>query len=507
MAVCNCLVFNFKKYTPAVYRSERVKISAQRRATCTLQPVSIPRQLLTDAICALPAVSHDRLTAILDDISVPRAVSPTGEARRTKAQDAAARAALVLDSQVNAVARRFIERVRPEGPTLRTTAFALEEALWKDDGGPVSIPRRFRHELAAELDRQDLPVFLSNDALWQGLEALSLIERSDTLGALFTAHSSPRGLIEQHMIRNDDYGWADFFRIFHADDLSDRRFARLIELLSGPRVRPNLQSQQAFAEAANSALQHCGVELREAGDDGGYPTFALVASGRPASSVKNLIFASTTKPDIVLRDALTNDIEVVSHQDEVLIHDRPIGREGLRWRELQAWWAEWRNISDEKVAKETLYQRLRGCLPTSSPPQRLLFDEYHHWLRSAVPEMPALLPEVWLHYDPLTARQRGFEVLLRQRMDFLLLLPADARVVLEVDGVRHYSDSQGRPSPDEYARMAAGDRDLRLAGYEIYRFGGKELTLADRADSRPRQMLREFFSRLFKRHNLPLPEA
>jgi very-short-patch-repair endonuclease len=52
-----------------------------------------------------------------------------------------------------------------------------------------------------------------------------------------------------------------------------------------------------------------------------------------------------------------------------------------------------------------------------------------------------------LHYDPLTARQRGFEVLLRQRMDLLLLLPADARVVLEVDGVRHYHDSQGRPHP------------------------------------------------------------
>jgi hypothetical protein len=120
--------------------------------------------------------------------------------------------------------------------------------------------------------------------------------------------------------------------------------------------------------------------------------------------------------------------------------------------------------------------------------------------------MPALLPEVWLHYDPLTARQRGFEVLLRQRMDFLLLFPADARVVLEVDGVHHYSDSEGNPSPQEYARMAAADRDLRLSGYEIYRFGGKELMKANSADPRPRQLLRDFFRRLFKRHNLPLSD-
>jgi hypothetical protein len=69
----------------------------------------------------------------------------------------------------------------------------------------------------------------------------------------------------------------------------------------------------------------------------------------------------------VLRDALTNDIEVVSHQDDFLIHDRPISREGLRWRKLQAWCAESCSISDEKVAKETLYQRLQGNPVSASP--------------------------------------------------------------------------------------------------------------------------------------------
>lgn len=53
--------------------------------------------------------------------------------------------------------------------------------------------------------------------------------------------------------------------------------------------------------------------------------------------------------------------------------------------------------------------------------------------------------------------------------------------------------------------MAAADRDLRLSGYEIYRFGGKELTKANSTDPRPRQLLRDFFTRLYKRHNLQLP--
>ncbi|PVX97661.1 hypothetical protein [Paraburkholderia unamae] len=61
-------------------------------------------------------------------------------------------------------------------------------------------------------------------------------------------------------------------------------------------------------------------------------------------------------------------------------------------------------------------------------------------------------------------------------MDFLLLLPHGIRIVIEVDGLHH------RGAPDtrradvyRYAQMAAADRDLKLAGYEIYRFGASEL--------------------------------
>lgn len=58
-------------------------------------------------------------------------------------------------------------------------------------------------------------------------------------------------------------------------------------------------------------------------------------------------------------------------------------------------------------------------------------------------------------------------------MDFLLLLAGGVRVVVEVDGKQHYSDGD-RPSPKVYARTVEGDRRLRLAGYEVYRFAGYE---------------------------------
>jgi ParB/RepB/Spo0J family partition protein len=83
----------------------------------------------------------------------------------------------------------------------------------------------------------------------------------------------------------------------------------------------------------------------------------------------------------------------------VLVYDRPT-HEGVLWRYLQAWWKETRQLADDGKAKATLYKRLRDCLPASSPPQRNLFDIYHHIHGDELPGFPALLPEVWLHWGP-----------------------------------------------------------------------------------------------------------
>jgi very-short-patch-repair endonuclease len=113
-----------------------------------------------------------------------------------------------------------------------------------------------------------------------------------------------------------------------------------------------------------------------------------------------------------------------------------------------------------------------------------------------VPGLPALLPEVWLHWDPKTARQRGPEALLRFRMDFLLLLPHSQRVVLEVDGIHHYASPDGkRQDATRYADNMRADRDLKLRGYEVFRFGAAEL----RERSAAHDVLEPFFADLFRR--------
>jgi very-short-patch-repair endonuclease len=214
--------------------------------------------------------------------------------------------------------------------------------------------------------------------------------------------------------------------------------------------------------------------------------------------LKNLIFAADgPKPRIVLRDAISNVIEVVENGEYCLIYDRPLAANGLTWRELVDWWSETSlPDGDERARALHLYDRLMRSLDNDA--EQLIFRTYCERYGRDGFDLPALIPQVYLHYDPYTRRQLGEQPgpLERQRMDFLLLFPRHVRVVVELDGVQHYADDTRRADPARYARMVREDRRLQLAGYEVYRFGGHDLVDKD-AGAR---MLNEFFDALLERH-------
>jgi very-short-patch-repair endonuclease len=79
-------------------------------------------------------------------------------------------------------------------------------------------------------------------------------------------------------------------------------------------------------------------------------------------------------------------------------------------------------------------------------------------------------------------------------MDFLMLFSNHERIVIEVDGKHHYANGDVA-SPQRYAEMVAADRELRLAGYEIYRYGGYELQGNAGKDS-----AEKFFHKLLRKH-------
>lgn len=82
-----------------------------------------------------------------------------------------------------------------------------------------------------------------------------------------------------------------------------------------------------------------------------------------------------------------------------------------------------------------------------------------------------------------------------------MLLPHRVRVVIEVDGRHHYAAEAGAADTAKYAAMVKADRILRLRGYELYRFGARELPDAETAE----RVVAEFFDRLSQRHPNILP--
>lgn len=253
-----------------------------------------------------------------------------------------------------------------------------------------------------------------------------------------------------------------------------------------------------------SELVDLGRKFEEYHED---ETLSRLLASTGASGVdgelKNLIFAANgPKPRIVLRDAINNVVDIVENAEYCLIYDRPLSPHGLTWGELTVWWADCDSTDpDHSDTPRNLYRRLRASLSPESPPELVLFEAYaSRYRRELGGAMPALIPQVYLHYDPYTARELAAQnvnsALVRQRMDFLLLLPNKARVVIEVDGKQHYAIGD-RAAPPLYAEMVREDRRLRLAGYEVYRFGAAEL-MADggaiAADS--------FFTALLRRHGI-----
>jgi hypothetical protein len=302
--------------------------------------------------------------------------------------------------------------------------------------------------------------------------------------------------IFQHMIRNPDWAYSDLFDALDLIHISQQRFFRFLELLVHPSVRHD-EAQNDLLALINSHVERDGLRLVPSEVLSGYQVYAVAPIGKGVDGPsKNLIFAANgPKPEIVLSDAINNDIRIIKNAEHCLVYARPLPSTGLRWEDLVKWYAELMGIRPDQETARALYRRLEKSL--GSDAEKVLFRTYFKkFLKPLAESLPALVPQVYLHYDPYTFRQLGTQRLLRQRMDFLLLLSHGQRIVVEVDGQQHYSEGD-TPSPRRYAEMVMADRELRLAGYEVYRFGGHELfgTAAEVA-------VTSFFRSLFAKHSV-----
>lgn len=307
--------------------------------------------------------------------------------------------------------------------------------------------------------------------------------------------------IWQHRIRNSD--WDDhylFYRYLELLECEDEIFCKFLENCVHPIVQPNKEQIDKLLLIFNDYLKHDSYILRESQQISGSSVYKVVRlKGGVQGNVKNLIFAASgPKPEIVLADSVSNDIRIVKNEEYCLVYDKPILDRGLLWTDLVEWWGERKNVAsfERKDQEIQLYKRLAVSL--ASPPEKLLFRTYFEQFKKDLGDtLPALIPQVYLHYDPKTISQlQAGQRLIRQRMDFLLLFSNRDRIVLEVDGKQHYSENNVA-KPELYAKMVAEDRRMRLNGYEIYRFGGYELS-----GERGKKVVTDFFIVLFQHHSV-----
>lgn len=388
----------------------------------------------------------------------------------------------------------------------------LQDAVWWVEAeGVSSLSAITRREVATILDghrlhpRLDAEAFISRLAQRESQysptftygDGNQLMAEDSGLFALPTSQPG-QSRKASHVELLEGYGLAGW---------PDKRMTAFLERLVHPEVRVG-DEQLTLVDKLNKALRVDGWRLEEAERLSGHPVFSVRplrrgVDGRP----KNLIFASTgPKPELGFSDAVNNDIVVLRNEEHCLVYDQPITEAGLLWADLYGWWANsYSPKITESDARRQLGERLLKAT-TGSPAEKWFFEAYFRCFAPKLAErLPALIPQVYLHYDPATLRQlrdrredKRFPV---QRMDFLMLLPDRVRVVLEVDGKQHYADStddRALASPRVYAETISADRRLRLAGYEVYRFGGYEL----RNEAVAAQTVEAFFNGLFARHGV-----
>lgn len=327
--------------------------------------------------------------------------------------------------------------------------------------------------------------------------------------------------IARHMDRFED--WPESYLIDTIIDylnLPDGEFMLFLTQYVNPNIhhwrwlpeeerRENIPNSE-LVEVINKYLEHDGYKL-SIKDTIGDKNFYQCVSTRIGvqGAVKNIIFAAKYKPEIVFDDALNNDIRITKNASQCLIYNRAIPQSGLMWSELVAWYSAESGITENQEV--ALIKRLCDCLDVSfkasgqkSGPETWMLQAYYELKKELRIDLPALLPQVYLYYDPLTQRERGYKLFEHQKMDFLMIFSHRDRVVIEIDGKQHYA-VEDKASPKLYSDMVKAHREMSLFGYDVYRFGGYEFFGADSDEVRKKAVLdnlKQFFIRLFRKYGI-----
>lgn len=329
--------------------------------------------------------------------------------------------------------------------------------------------------------------------------------------------------IARHMDRFDD--WPESYLLDSVIDylnLTDEQFMFFLEQYVNPNIhhwRWNEEEERRehihnaeLVEVINRYIDHDGYKL-VVKDTIGDKDFYECISTRVGvqGQVKNIIFAAKYKPEIAFDDALNNDIRITRNENQCLIYNRSIPSSGVMWNDLVEWYAVENNLTDGQNPEVAFITRLCDCLDTSfkangakAGPETWMLQAYYNLKKELGIDLPALIPQVYLYYDPQTLKQRGYKLFEHQKMDFLMIFSHKDRIVIEIDGKQHYAEGT-TASPKLYSEMVRAHREMSLLGYDVYRFGGYEFMGADADETVKNKVLesiKQFFVRLFCKYGI-----
>ncbi|MEU3916994.1 hypothetical protein [Streptomyces sp. NPDC029004] len=345
------------------------------------------RRLIDETVVSrYEAFRHTEIPALCESLSMP-APPPRVDPRTNKEDSKHKRLAASLNACRDEDLPVIACAVLASQPVSAVQRNALQDVLWQGSNC-VEIPGRARRELAASLPLDDY--VRHPDRFLRVLDSLWVLD-DDPLSGWGGPDKSLRAHVTRHVIRNDDWDTEYLFDRLGCFEAQHPRFARFLEALAAPSTIPDERAQRHFVELANVHLQRVGAQLQVVGEEEGYPLFELVKIGEgPSRRPRQVIFATLVKPDIRVSSVLDGDLEVIEQAeraDEVLVYDRVIGNDGLRWRDLVNWWQEKRGITDSEHARSSLFERMRASLPKESPGQDNLYWLYYNIYQD---EPPAL---------------------------------------------------------------------------------------------------------------------
>lgn len=412
-----------------------------------------------------------------------------------------------------------------EQPSASDIQFIQDSLWWIESDGIQHISNVCRYNIAETLEGIRFWGRLTpRDAFSDALPAIYNVPESSDDGYMYerlykaSIDSNPLDAFFSSNFSGASDNWvsnrillSEYLQKHGFTEWPDQRFILLVERLIHPELQPD-RNQKLLVERLEPLLKHDGFELRAEDSQGGLPIYKVRKRGAGVSGTpKYIIFASKSKPDIVIEDALNADIRVVSPDGQCLIYDQPPREGDISWLMLVEWWANKFDLdSRSEEVRNELGNRLVETL--ASKAEKVFFSLYFREFKNRLEDrLPALLPQVCLHYDPRNRNQRNEPIFMRQRMDFLMLLRNSVRIIIEIDGIHHYSSPSpsggvSLASPKLYAEMVAEDRRIKNLGYEVYRFGGAELVTYDGqkfiACDGARETVVSFFNELFARYEI-----